>query len=241
MSGLWRWPATEATRRWAAAAEVAARGIDPAPLRHGGTWFVGVDALPTAPDGSIAGHPLQGPWDEVTGPMPPLHPAQLSIIYPGYPGQDPGESDASHAFRRRRDGAHVDGLLPEGPDRRRHLREPHAFVLGVALTSCRASPLVVWEDSHEVMRDAFLSELAWRAPMDWPEADLTETYQAARKEVFETCERVEVSLERGEAVLVHRLAVHGIAPWPEGQGGAPRMMAYFRPQLADIADWLRAP
>jgi hypothetical protein len=55
-------------------------------------------------------------------------------------------------------------------------------------------------------------------------------------------QRRSVRLTLGGAVLLDRRLVHGIASWPEdaagGQGG-PRVMAYFRPQLADPRDWLR--
>jgi hypothetical protein len=93
---------------------------------------------------------------KVAGALP-LHPAQVSVTYPGYPRQDPGESDAAHRFRRDRDAAHLDGLLPVGPEKRRFLRETHAFILGIAVTEASegAAPLVVWEGSHRMIRDVF--------------------------------------------------------------------------------------
>lgn len=122
------------TALWAQAALGVARQIaasdawrGPDILRHGQTWFVGVDALPNQPDGSIAGVPLTGPWLGYV-PQLPLHRAQLSIIYEGYPRQDPNESDANHRFRRDRAAAHVDGVLPIGPQRRRFAREYHAYI-----------------------------------------------------------------------------------------------------------------
>ena len=84
------------------------------------------------------------------------HPAQLSVIYPGYPRKDPDESEQAHRYRRLHDAAHVDGLLPVGPARRRHLREPHGFILGLPLNRVSASPLVVWEGSQQVMQGAFI-------------------------------------------------------------------------------------
>ncbi|HSG54967.1 MAG TPA: hypothetical protein VLA45_05890, partial [Paracoccaceae bacterium] len=55
--------------RWARAAHEVAVGIAADPrwrgpdnLRHGGTWFVGVDALPNDAQGAVAGVPLAGPW-----------------------------------------------------------------------------------------------------------------------------------------------------------------------------------
>jgi len=53
-------------RAWAEAAHRAALAVVADPqmraewLQCEGTWFVGVDALPTAPDGSIDGTPLRG-------------------------------------------------------------------------------------------------------------------------------------------------------------------------------------
>lgn len=193
-------------------------------LRHDGTWFVGVEALANDPDGSLGGVPLPA---ELRGIWPGTwHRAQLSAIYPGYPGRDPGESDAAHRFRHTRCGAHVDGLhLEEG---RRVLREPHAFVLGIGLSDVAASPLVIWEGSHEIIRAALAGTEAG--------SDVTEAYKAARADVFARCAKVAVPVQRGEAVLVHRLSVHGIAPWA-GAGRDPRLMAYFRPIFARARDW----
>ena len=228
------------TGRWAGAALDAAREVlaDPEErrrwLRHGETWFVGVDALPNGPDGALGGVPLpdrfRALWDG------DWHPAQLSAVYPGYPRQDSEESDAAHRFRRARDAAHVDGLLPEGPERRRVLREPHAFILGLPLTDCAASPLVVWQGSPEVVT-RHLRAAHGEVGLG---TDVTEAYHAARRAVFETCRRVEVPARPGEATLVHRLAVHGVAPWAAGVEAPEegRVIAYFRPQLADCGAWL---
>ncbi|MEM7469790.1 MAG: hypothetical protein AAF340_00450 [Pseudomonadota bacterium] len=215
-------------------------------LRCGGTWFAGVNILPNDAAGRLRGGPALdgavirlimdrfGPqdWDK----------AQLSIIYPGYPQPMEGESAAAFRFRRDRDAAHVDGLLPVGEARRRHLHEPHGFVLGLplVLTSKDASPMVVWEGSNQIMRAAFRDALKEVTPQKWGSVDLTEIYQATRRVCFETCPRVTVHAEPGEAYLIDRLALHGVAPWAEG-AEAPsegRMIAYFRPELSDIADWL---
>ncbi len=241
-------PADPRTAKWAEAAREAARKVTADPemqakwLRHDRTWFVGVDALPTGPDGEIGKVPLHGSWEGIVPTIHPLHPAQLSVVYRGYPGRDAGESDAAHRFRARRDAAHLDGLLAEGPDKRRHLREPHAYILGIALTQARACPLVVWEGSHEIIRDAFMTAFAGLPPAMWADIDVTEVYKDARAEVFEMCHRTEVPLEPGQAVLVHRLAIHGVAPWQAGQTipDEGRMMAYFRPCFPDPRDWLRA-
>ena len=211
-----------------------------------GTWFVGVDALPNDQRGAVAGSgPVAGHvWDfiaEQIMPVPDLHRAQLSVVWPGYPRPRAGESEAGFRYRSQRDAAHVDGLRAEGPDRRRYIREPHAFILGLPLTKAApgASPLVVWEGSHQIMRAAFKSALAPFDPSTWVNIDLTDVYQNARQHIFETCRRIEVPVQPGEAILLHRLSLHGVAPWrddaPSDEG---RMIAYFRPEMCSVQDWI---
>ena len=232
---LFPWDAEVAA--WAKAAHQAGQAVLAADdeRRHGGTWFVGVDALPNAADGSIGGVPLSGPFLEHIDMPSVWHKAQLSVVFPGYPGRDPGESDAAHRYRLNRDAAHVDGLLPEGPERRRHLREPHGFILGLALNDSDQSPLVVWPGSHRIMAEAFAKAFAGVPTDAWGDVDVTDAYQAARRAVFATCQRTEITTRPGEAILLHRQLLHGVAPW--GQGAGIRMIAYFRPQIA-AADWL---
>ena len=123
------------------------------------------------------------------------------------------------------------------------VREPHAWLLGLPLTECGAgaSPLVVWEGSHRIMGRAFAGAFGPVAEAERPITDITETYQAARREVFATCERVVLHMRPGEAVLLHRHALHGISPWTEGAEAPPegRIIAYFRPLTPSVADWLR--
>jgi hypothetical protein len=230
----------------AARAAVREEGLRQHWLRHGGTWFVGVDVLPNGPDGALAGGPpLAGRALDaaraVAGDLP-LHRAQVSVTWHGYPGRDPGESDAAHRFRRDRDGAHLDGLLPIGPEKRRFLKEMHAFVLGIAVTEAEAdaAPLVVWEGSHRLIRPAFAQAFAGAAPEDWPEIDVTEIYRETRRAVFAQCPRRLVALRPGEAVLLHRHAIHGVAPWAEGAKADPdgRINVYFRPEVARASDWM---
>ena len=73
--------------------------------------------------------------------------------------------------------------------------------------------------------------------------DVTEIYHAARREAFETCRRVEITARPGEAYVVHRLALHGVAPWRDGTPAGPdgRMIAYLRPELPETGDWLALP
>jgi len=216
-------------------------------LRHGQTWFAGVNVLPNDAEGRVGGSgPLPGLAVEVAEALYgklPWDAGQVSVVYPGYPKRDVSESEASHRYRLRRDAAHVDGLLPEGPGRRRFIREPHSFILGIPFTACGAgaSPMVVWEGSHEIIRQALCGKLAGHDPMKWSDADVTDTYHAARRQIFSTCRRTELSAKPGEAYLIHRLALHGVAPWSDW-ATAPsegRGVLYFRPELpGGVEKWL---
>ena len=211
--------------------------------RNERTWFVGVNALDNDATGAIAGGPplagkaqcfaretvrAQVRWDR----------GQVSVIRPGYPrrGED---SDAAFAFRKRRDAAHIDGLLPG--DGKRKLLEPQAFLLGIPLvdTSAGASPLVLWEGSHKIMAQALGAALRTHPVARWPDVDLTGCYKAARRKCFERCRRIEVHAGVGEAYLLHRLTLHGVSPWQDGAEApdAGRAIVYFRPALDGIAGW----
>ena len=61
------------------------------------------------------------------------------------------------------------------------------------------------------MRAAFQQYFQGYAPEDWADLDVTEIYQATRRIVFETCERVEVVAKPGQAILLDRHLVHGVA------------------------------
>lgn len=233
-------------RDWAEAALPLARSAlrqSAEPLRCGGTWAVGLDLLANGADGGIGGVPL--PWDLFGLRPEPLHRAQLSAVYPGYPRPSAEETPAALAFRRSRDAAHLDGLLPMGPQRRRMLREPHGWILGLPLTACGpgAAPLVVWEGSQALMGAALRAALLPHLPETWSEVDLTGPYAEARREVFATCRRVEVPAVPGEAILLHRMTLHGVAPWAEGAVAPPegRIIAYFRPLLPSVEVWARLP
>ncbi len=220
-------------------------------MRYRKTWFVGVNALPNDTTGAVAnGPPLRGAavdfvrnelglrrfsWDR----------AQVSICYPGYPLPAEDEGKSLYNYRVRRDAAHIDGLRREGPNRRRFLREHHGFILGIPMVhfGAGAAPFVVWRGSHNLVRAAFEERLQGIPSVDWPNEDLTDAYQTARQRVFAACERVEVHTQPGEAFLVHRLALHGMAPWAEGAaaGRDGRMVVYFRPEIGGPQAWMNAP
>lgn len=220
-------------------------------LRCGGTWFAGVNVLANDAEGAVEGGPklsglavdfiyealgLEGfSWDR----------AQVSVCYPGYPKPMESESEAAHRFRLNRDAAHVDGLMRVGPCRRRRINERHGFLLGIPLVefSKDASPFVIWEGSHEIIRRAFIPLLEGVAPERWGDIDVTDTYHAARREIFDHCARVEIALRPGEAFLVHRLALHGTAAWASAATAGPdgRMIAYFRPEAGCAGHWISAP
>lgn len=241
-----------ATVAWGNAVRPAATAAidDPAHKhwwRSGDTWFVGVNALPNDPDGRVGDSPplagaavdfalglglTDSKWDR----------AQVSVMYPGYPQQDATETDAAFRFRRDRNAAHVDGLRPEGPERRRYLREPHAFVLGLPLDDTRACPMVVWRGSHRIMHAAFAKAFDGVPVSDWGQIDLTEIYADARRAVFETCDMVELHTKPGEAYVIHRMALHGVLPWYPPLKDPRRAIVYFRPECTGGAlEWLTAP
>jgi hypothetical protein len=92
------------------------------------------------------------------------------------------------------------------------------------------------------MQQALRAALAPHPPETWAEVDVTDAYQAARREVFATCRRTAVPIRPGEATLLHRHLIHGVAPWEAG-AQAPvegRIIAYFRPELPSVADWIAA-
>lgn len=236
-------PAEHSVRDWAQAAHDVALPITQDPkqqdtwLQCQGTWFVGVDVLPNDPSGQVGGVPLSGAvMDFLRGRYGDfdLHAGQVSVIYPGYPKPRAGESEAGFRYRLNRDAAHVDGILGEGPQKRRYIREPHAFVLGIPLNASQNSPMTLWRGSHRIMQRAFAGL------NDWQNTDVTDIYTDARKEVFETCERIELRASVGEAYVMHPLTLHGVAPWKNGPENY-RMISYFRPSSGvDMDQWLQS-
>lgn len=243
-------PYCETRAKWCSVAHHIALGVQADQdmikqwLQCQGTWFVGVEALATTQTGQIKQTPLDDALLQFIAKfqLAPMPPAQLSIMYQGYPKPRDGDSAAAAMYRRDRDAAHVDGLHAIGTPKRRFLKEAHAFVLGIPLNDADAlaSPMVIWEGSHHIMRAAFHAHLSNISIKDWSTTDLTETYLAARKTVFETCERKVVHVPVGAAYAIHPLMLHGVAPWQEGAQApkAGRMIAYFRPEFENWAHWL---
>lgn len=212
-----------------------------------GTWFVGVDALPNDPDGVLnglgLGQRLRSRVEALVGPMGALHPAQVSIIRPGYPKPREGESATGFGYRQKRDAAHVDGLRLDRKSGVRCCAEYHAYVLGIPLNNAdeKASPMVLWEGSHIIMQRALKAALAPYPQEVWSTVDISAPYKEARKKVFETCLRRQMTARPGEAYVLHRHLLHGVAPWDEGASASAegRMVAYFRPETQDgIVSWL---
>jgi hypothetical protein len=229
--------------RWAEVAlpaAISAIAVRPDDWRCGGTWHAGVDALPNGPDGAVDGTAF--PWEALPLDPTPLHSGQVSVIRKGYPQPWAGETEAAFGYRLRRDAAHVDGILPIGPGRQRMIREPHSWILGVPLNTCSsdASPLVVWEGSHHVMREALLAACDGVPDKDLDTVDLTLPYEAARKRAFAEYPRRELPVLPGQALLIHRLCLHGMVPWAADAIAPPdgRVIAYFRPILRSVAAWL---
>ncbi|MGX9354498.1 hypothetical protein ACS3SW_04880 [Roseobacteraceae bacterium S113] len=224
--GYVQFPYASETFSWSQAALVRAREIMDAPEQAAqwqceGTWFVGVDALDNDTHGHVGAAMLKGPGPAMAQALfgaLPLHAGQLSVVRPGYPRPRDGESDAAFGYRLRRDAAHVDGLLPLGPDRRRVLAEPHAWILGLPLTKAddAASPLVVWQGSHRVMGEALSAALRDVAPHDWGAFDLTEVYQAARRDVFARCTRVALPAKPGRRSFCTGMCCMALHRGPKG-------------------------
>lgn len=251
--GWIRFPHDPAIAEWAMRAVPVAEARLASPehrarwLRCGGTWFAGVNVFPNDARGAVseAGVPPLGGEPirfiaEVLGLVDvALDRAQVSVCFPGYPRPSEGESAAAFRFRRDRDAAHVDGLK-RFQGRRRRPGEPHGFILGLPLTEAPpdAAPFVVWEGSHEVIRRALRRRLEGVPAASWEAEDVTDAYVVARRECFESCRRVPLHARPGEAYLVHRLALHGVAPWT-AETGSERAIAYFRPDpFPGIArDW----
>ncbi|MCP4875206.1 MAG: hypothetical protein GY896_06985 [Gammaproteobacteria bacterium] len=80
-----------------------------------------------------------------------------------------------------------------------------------------AAPFVLWQGSHEIMREYFATVFTGMPVEQWGEQDTTAIYHAARERVFSDCERVEIHARPGEAFLAHRLVLAGLTGGNEHQ------------------------
>ena len=102
---------------------------------------------------------------------------------------------------------------------------------------------MVWQGSHLILQEALREALAPHKPETWGDIDVTQAYTAARRRIFETCPRIALPVRPGEATLLNRLTLHGVAPWAAGATAPPegRIIAYFRPLMGSVQDWLLQP
>ncbi|MEK6204902.1 MAG: hypothetical protein N2B02_04640 [Amylibacter sp.] len=210
-------------------------------LRSQGTWFVGVDVLcDYAP---LTGPVLKAIQHAMGQEQIDLGLGQLSVCTKGYPLQDANETTPMFNYRKNRDFAHLDGLKAVGPKRQRKMDEFHGFILGIPLNESppKAAPFVIWEGSHLIFQDMLQKAYAGHPPEEWAGIDITDIYQETRTKIFETCKRVELHANPGEAYIAHRFALHGMAAWDDLLDGPNegRQIAYFRPYWdSDLTGWL---
>ena len=64
------------------------------------------------------------------------------------------------------------------------------------------------------------------------------------RDSFDSCKRVEIHATPGESYIVHRMALHGVAPW-DGRARSSkegRVIIYFRPEMdLEPSSWLTKP
>lgn len=218
--------------------------------RYDNSWFVGANSLPNDETGRLAGGPpLAGsPINFVDTEIAPgrfdWDMAQISVCMPGYPRPSDEEPASAHRYRMIRDAAHIDGLRRVAPDRRRFLDEYHGFILGIPMAEFNqdASPFVVWQGSHQIAQSAFQQEFSDLSPDNWGERDVTDVCHIVRTQIFTECARIELHCRPGACFLVHRFALHGMAPWGQNAVATDdgRMICYFRPEISDRKRWLLA-
>ncbi len=217
--------------------------------RYQDTWFAGVNALDNDKLGAVANNPslpkslLTSLANYCESPIKPLDQGQISAIFPSYPQIDPQQSTAANRFRQEHFAAHLDGLVPLGTQRRRHLTEQHSFILGISLTEHppAAAPIMVWPGSHQRIQQWLINTLEGMPPNQWQEVDLTYAYQTLRHQILHDTQPQALHLAKGEAYVLHRHIIHGMGHWPEDledghQQG--RIIAYFRPCWHSPQKWL---
>lgn len=214
--------------------------------RYQNTWFVGVNVLNNRPDGSIGCGPELGgraiSFIEQSLTNRPIHldRGQISVCFDGYPKKDISEPKTNHAYRLRRDAAHIDGVMKHDGDR--YLVEHHDYILGIAMNmvEAQASPFVVWQGSHRLMQTALCDYLSNYPKDKWRTTPISEVYSQTRKRILNECRRVELALKPGQALVAHRHLLHGTAPWKAVNETEPRMLCFFRPESMTVEQWLTA-
>ena len=255
--GWHRLPPTASLLAWSKAHLASAQACMSNPKnkhwwRYQNTWFAGVNVLENDAAGAVGDKPslpqdlLQELANYCLAETNTLDQGQVSALYPGYPQVDLQQSEAANHFRQQHYAAHLDGLVPLGPTRRRFLTEQHSFILGISLTEhpANAAPLMVWPNSHQRIQAWLKSTLEDKSPTSWDQLDLTDEYQQLRKQILDDTEPHALHLAKGEAYVVHRHLLHGMGHWPTDladplQQG--RIIAYFRPCWHQPKDWLTAP
>ena len=251
--GWCSFPSDEGIRNWVSHTLPVTKGIVNSAenshwMRYQNTWFAGVNVLTNDAEGRVTDGPrLQGNITEFIYNIlhlktDNLDKGQISVCFAGYPKPMQAETEATFRYRLNRDAAHLDGLLAVGLQRRRYLREPHSYILAIPLVESPkdAAPFVVWEKSHEIIKQEFQKIYNSIRQDQWHDIDVTQAYQEMRKHIFEHCRRVAISVSPGETYLVHRHCLHGMAPWPKTIPNTAdgRMICYFRPHSIDIQSWL---
>ncbi len=151
----------------------------------------GCRRTPQRRDGAVPGGPpfLARPMEFIKNDLrfaPPLHRAQVSVCYPGYPRTSPDETPAAFGFRLNRDASpcrRASGGRPGSPPLPERAA---AYIWGFRSRKPVRMPRrwSLWQGSHRHMGKVFTEALANKAQAEWPGIDLTEAYQAARREVF---------------------------------------------------------
>lgn len=255
--GWHRLPASKALKAWAEHHLLPAQQCLHDPKQqswwcYSNTWFAGVNVLPNNGKGAVDGCPplpeallteLLAYCDASQGDMDK---GQISALLPGYPQWDPQQSAAANQFRQQHFAAHLDGLVPIGTQRRRHLTEQHSFILGIGLTDHpeEAAPLMLWPGSQQRIQAWLRSRLANLPSERWAEVDLTDEYQQLRQQILMDTQPMPLPLSKGQGYLLHRHLLHGMGHWPhdipdpQQQG---RIIAYFRPCWHAPSLWLHGP
>lgn len=220
--------------------------------RYQNTWFAGVNALPNDDKGAVGDKPplpqslRQLLADYCQTSIQAMDQGQISALFPGYPQPDPQQSKAANHFRKHHFAAHLDGLVPHGPDRRRLLTEQHSFILGISLTDhpANAAPLMVWPGSHMILQKWLIDHLGSLPESDWCTFDLTQSYQQTRQQILADIQPQAIHLDQGDAYVFHRHMLHGMGSWPPkavDHNAQGRILAYFRPCWHQPQAWLHGP